>query len=76
MTLSFHRAIPFLSILFVAQVFAAGESAPRTCRGTVHFNGRIVESLCHTQLTSASGNWKCVAILMAGHPLRHGRWPL
>lgn len=46
MTLSFRCAISFLSILLAPQVFATGETAPRSSGGTISFNGRIVESLC------------------------------
>lgn len=48
MTLSLCRAIPFLSILFAPQVFAAGEAASRTSGGTIYFHGQIVESPCDT----------------------------
>lgn len=48
MTLSLCSAIPFLSILFAPQVFAAGEAASRTSGGTIYFHGQIVESPCNT----------------------------
>lgn len=48
MMLSLCRAIPFLSILFATQSFAAGESVPRTSGGTIYFHGQIVEPPCDT----------------------------